>query len=157
MLQPAEPQLYDKTKLLRALRMLGFIVIYALVGVYLSQMIPREWDMTIRGNLWYVAALAAGMIAVAMLLSYNNADFISFTGRWKQQLIGLFNFFWTMNTARVIAYLLMGLLVPDSTNEGMGFLFFLLGVIILAPFQFLAFRAYAKRKGIQTWPNVPKD
>jgi hypothetical protein len=96
-----------------------------------------------------------------ILILTGGMDFMSFTGRWRQQLFGIVSFFLSIKIAGVIAYTLALIIRPESANDGImtlyGFLLFLAGVIILAPFQFLAFRAYAKRKGIQTLLNLPKD
>jgi hypothetical protein len=155
-------QLSDKTKLLRAIRMMGFIILYALLEVAVSRAIPDQLATTVKNSILYSGLLALGLtLVLTVLILIGGMDFMSFTGEWKRQLFGIVSFFLSIKTAGLIGHTLALSIQPQSANDGImtlyGFLFFIAGVIILAPFQFLAFRAYAKRKGIPYWPNLPKE
>jgi hypothetical protein len=162
MLQPAEPQISDKTKLLRAARLVGFILLYVLVEVGIEALVPDHLSAAVKSNSLYVLGLAVGLIVlIMMIIRIGGMDLMSFTGEWKQQLFGIFSFFLSIKAAGLIGYLLFTSVGLHSENEGVmtlyTFLSFAVGVMLLAPFQFLAFRAYARRKGIPTWPNLPKE
>jgi hypothetical protein len=89
-----------------------------------------------------------------MLLVYVGGFGTHLTGGWKPQLLGLVSFFWAITTANMIARLLLTLIPIESSNDGVMvlfyFIYFTAGCLILASFQYLAFRAYKKRKGIPT-------
>ena len=154
--------LKDNTKAWRAVRFLLFCVLIGVVaGV--SSVLPGidELKTALKQSALYLSLACLAMIAAQMLLVYVGGFGTHLTGGWKPQLLGLVSFFWAITTANMIARLLLTLIPIESSNDGVMVLFYLIyftaGCLILAPFQYIAFRAYRKRKGLPYWPNLPKE
>jgi hypothetical protein len=94
------------------------------------------------------------MIAIAMALVAGVGSWgpNALVSGWKKQLLEVCSFFWAIATAKAIAGLLNMWIPIETDNDGVGvlfyFIYFTIGCLILAPFQWLAFRYYKKRKGI---------
>jgi hypothetical protein len=149
------PQLSEKTKWSRVARFFLFCAIVGLVGGA-AYAIPgfNELVTTIQHNALYLALVCLGMIAIAMALVAGVGSWgaNALVSSWKKQLLEVCSFFWAIATAKAIAGLLNMLVPIETDNDGVAvlfyFIYFTIGCLILAPFQWLAFRYYKKRKGI---------
>jgi hypothetical protein len=111
----------------------------------------------------YLSLTCLAMTAIPMILARFGGMGMghALEGGWKKQVLGIVSFLWSMATASMIARLLFFLLPIESRNSGVMILvalsYFVIGLLILAPFQYIAFRPYAKRHNIPIWPNLPKE
>jgi hypothetical protein len=111
----------------------------------------------------YLSLTCLAMTAIAMLLArFGGMGMgLAMEGGWKKQVLGIVSFCWSLATASMIARLLFFLLPIDSKNDGVMVLvalsYFVIGLLILLPFQYFAFRPYAKRHNIPIWPNRTKE
>jgi hypothetical protein len=111
----------------------------------------------------YLSLTCIAMTAIAVLLArFGGMGLgIEMEAGWKKQVLGIVSFWWSMATASMIGRLLFFLLPIESKNYGVMLLvifsYFFIGCIIVLPFQYFAFRPYAKRHNIPIWPNLPKE
>jgi hypothetical protein len=153
------PPIPKKLKTLRVIRYFVFAFLYAGVEIALMQ-IPLLRDLAVAAHQSDLVALAValGMTFILMIaILIGGMQFTDLTAEWKPQLFGVFSFFWSIDTCRTIGYVLARYFSPGTENEGVLFTYFFVGLIILLPFEMIAFRAYRTRKGLPTWPNLPKQ
>ena len=118
----------------------------------------RDLALDAHQNDLVALSVALGMTFILMIaILIGGMQFTDLTAEWKPQLFGVFCLFWSIDTCRTIGYVLARYLSPGTDNEGVLFLYFFAGLLVLLPFEFIAFRAYRLRKGLPVWPNLPKQ
>lgn len=156
-----QPIITTKIKALRIVRFFLFcVLIGGAVGLLSATLRIDELKALIIANPIYHMLAVVAMILISIFLNVigGGAGWAgAWNAEWREQLLGLITFFWTLVTAKAIGSLLAWWLAPNTHDEVILFLFFVIGLLILIPLQFVAMRAYARRNGIPMWPNVPKE
>jgi hypothetical protein len=156
------PPISSNLKTWRVIRYCLFVLVYAALSVTATRIPQLQTLSELRLHDSIIAlAIAMSMALVLMLaiLFGGMKGFSDLTAEWKTQLFGVFSFLWSIDTCRAIGFAfasLNGAEASSSQDSIGGFVYFLFGVVVLLPLEIIAVRAYAKRKGIPIWPNLPK-
>lgn len=139
------------------------ILLGAILGAFEGVFNTDALKAKIQHSGLYLSLTSLAMTAIAMVLARFGGIGIGLAleAGWKKQVLGIISFWWSMATASMIGRLLFFFLPVESKNEGVMvlvvFSYFVIGLLILLPFEYFAFRPYAQRHNIPIWPNLPKE
>jgi hypothetical protein len=152
-------ELSQKTKTWRVARYVLFALLYAVIEIGVTR-VPFIASFASAAHADPILGVAAAMgmtFALMIAILIGGMQFNDLTGEWKPQLFGAFAFFWSLDTCRTIGYVLAQYFSGTPQDEGVRFIYFFLGLLVLMPCEFIAYRAYRLRKGLPVWPNLPKQ